>query len=185
MGSLQCHQMHNMAFFGWSPAFSTVWHGLLGNDELLFRTILLKEIHFSSPVTMRFRNDNSLCRIRKETHAVTLVSKCFSVNIYVPKHRTNLLFSFSPNCNISLTFRIPKASASFQVLGLVFFDWKPRIAFSSDRLKFPSQNLVNHFQYVRSERKPSQLEVKRTSWLSFSYHIVVTDPLLISCDDTV
>lgn len=80
MTPLQSHQIHSITFRGVNPGFGTVCVASPFLYHDLFRTLLSYLIHFSSPVTNRFRNGSISLRISKESQMLILSNKFFTDN---------------------------------------------------------------------------------------------------------
>ena len=86
MTPFQSHHIHNITFFGWRPAFGG---GSFRLPYSLFRSTLLYSIHFSSPVTICFKNRTfSLC-FSRESHAEIWSRRFFCLTYVEPKHQSD------------------------------------------------------------------------------------------------
>ena len=78
----QSHHIHNITFFGWRWAFGVVCGGSFRLPHNLFPSTLLYSIHFSSPVTICFKNGMFSLLFSRESQAEIQSTRFFSDEHY-------------------------------------------------------------------------------------------------------
>ena len=65
----QSHHLHNITFFGWRADFGVVDSGSFHFPHSLLHSTLWSRVHFSSPITIYFKNGMLSLYFSRESHA--------------------------------------------------------------------------------------------------------------------